>query len=63
VVTKIKKEVPKGKMSSEIILICPNCGVQCFDIRMVEKSDGNYWTDDVCWRCGAQLPVVRIKHK
>jgi len=62
-----KKEILEDKISSEIsseiVLICPDCRVQCFNIRIVKRSDGNYWTDDVCWRCGAQLPIARIHHK
>lgn len=61
--TKVNKETLEDKMSSEIVLICQDCRVQCFNIRMVKKSDGNYWTDDVCWRCGTQLPIVRIDYK
>ena len=60
---KRKKEVKDEKISSEIVLVCPDCRVQCFDVRTVLKSDGNFWTDDICWRCGAQLPIVRIYHK
>lgn len=58
-----QQERLKDKISSEIVLVCPDCRVQCFNIRMIKKSDGNFWTDDVCWRCGAQLPTVRIDHK
>lgn len=57
-----KQEILGDKISSEIVLVCPNCEVQCFDIRMVKESDGLY-TDDVCWRCGYRLPIVRIDNK
>lgn len=60
---KRKKEIKKEKISSELVLVCPDCDVQCFKVRTVLKSDGNFWTDDVCWRCGAQLPTVRICRK
>ena len=47
----------------KIVVVCPNpdCNVQCFDIEMVEKSDGNLWAEDTCWKCGTRLPAVRLE--
>jgi hypothetical protein len=45
----------------KIVIGCPGCHAQCFDIRMVKKPDGNYYTDDTCWKCGGKLPAVRLE--
>jgi hypothetical protein len=45
----------------KIVIGCPKCHVQCSDIKMKKKSDGNYWTDDTCWNCGEKLPAVRLE--
>lgn len=45
----------------KVVIVCPNCDVQCFNIKMEEKSDGNSWTDDTCWNCGEKLPAVRLE--
>lgn len=50
-------------MSGRIVIVCSNCNNQCFDIKMVQKSDGNLWTDDTCWKCGTKLPMVRIEEE
>lgn len=49
------------KAEKKIVIGCPNCHVQCGDIEMVQKSDGNLWTEDTCWNCGEQLPAVRLE--
>jgi hypothetical protein len=50
------------KKESLIVLICPNCGVECFNIRVIEKEDGTFLIDDICWRCGYQLSSKKVNH-
>jgi len=57
----IIKERMKEMAEKKIVIACQNCHVQCFDIKMVQKSDGNHWTDDICWKCGEKLPAVRLE--
>jgi formylmethanofuran dehydrogenase subunit B len=52
----MEKEKRVVKNEPSIVLICPNCGVECFDIRVIEKEDGTFLVDDICWRCDCQLP-------
>jgi hypothetical protein len=52
----------KVKKESSMVLICPNCKVECFNIRVIEKEDGSFWVDDICWRCGYQLKNEKVNH-
>ena len=54
--TVVVNEVPK------VVIICPKCGYLCYDIAEKILSDGNYWTVDTCWHCGADLPKVRVEY-
>lgn len=45
---------------SEITMICPKCKLQCSSIVMKKKSDGKYWTDDICFNCKTELPIISI---
>jgi predicted RNA-binding Zn-ribbon protein involved in translation (DUF1610 family) len=58
----MEKENMVVKKESSIVLICPNCGVECFNIRVIEKEDGTFLVDDICWRCGYQLSSRKVDH-
>jgi hypothetical protein len=62
-VTKLKGKKVNQMVSEKLVIVCSECRVQCFYIIMKKKSDGNFWSDDTCHKCGAKLPVVRIKNK
>jgi len=45
----------------EIVIVCPKCHAVCFGVEMKKLDDGNYWSVDTCWKCGAELPRVRVE--
>jgi len=58
--TKLKEIKKEERQSKRLTVICPVCKKQCCSIVIKKKSDGKYWTEDVCCYCGASLPIVRI---
>lgn len=44
-----------------IVIVCPKCHALCYHITMKKLSDGNWWTNDTCWKCGVWLPKVRVE--